>query len=144
MSRSFKKFVRKNHRTFGISSWQVSGNLLVSFKYAFQGIMFGLNTQRNFRIHLLMATIVFVLGISLKLDFDDLAILVFTSTLVIVLELLNTSIESVVNLSIGRRFHPLAKASKDCAAASVLVASMGALLIACLLLLPPIITQMGL
>jgi len=63
---------------------------------------------------------------------------------VLVLELLNTAIESVVDLAIGRRFHPLAKVAKDCAAAAVLVASISSLVIALLLVLPPLLVRLGL
>ncbi len=66
-----------------------------------------------------------------------------TATSVLVVELLNTSIESVVDLAIGKRFHPLAKIAKDCAAGAVLVASISSLLIAVLLLLPPLLKQLG-
>ena len=62
---------------------------------------------------------------------------------VLVLELLNTSIEAVVDLAIGRRFHPLARIAKDCAAAAVMVAAIGSLLVAVLLLLPPLLNRLG-
>ena len=67
-----------------------------------------------------------------------------TVAAVLVLELLNTAIESVVDLAIGRRFHPLAKVAKDCAAAAVLVASISSLVIALLLVLPPLLVRLGL
>ena len=63
---------------------------------------------------------------------------------VLVLELLNTSIEAVVDLAIGRRFHPLARIAKDTAAAAVMVAAISSLLIALLLLLPPLRIRLGL
>ena len=61
---------------------------------------------------------------------------------VLVLELLNTAIEAVVDLAIGRRFHPLARIAKDCAAAAVLVAAISSLVIALLLLIPPLIERL--
>ena len=79
----------------------------------------------------------------MKLSFQELAILVLTVTAVLVLELLNTAIEAVVDLAIGRRFHPLARIAKDCSAAAVLVASISSLLIASLLLLPPLLMRLG-
>ena len=69
--------------------------------------------------------------------------LVLTVTAVLVLELLNTAMEAVVDLAVGRRYHPLARIAKDCAAAAVLVAAIASLLIAVLLLLPPLITRIG-
>jgi diacylglycerol kinase (ATP) len=51
-------------------------------------------------------------------------------------ELLNTATEAVVDLAIGRQFHPLARIAKDCAAAAVLVAALSSMMIALLLLVP--------
>ena len=56
---------------------------------------------------------------------------------------MNTAIEAVVDLAIGRRFHPLARIAKDCAAAAVLVAAISALMIAAFLILPPLLLQLG-
>ena len=86
----------------------------------------------------------FFLGLWLGLPPIQLAVLVLTVAAVLVLELLNTAIESVVDLAIGRRFHPLAKVAKDCAAAAVLVAALSSLVIALLLVLPPLILRLGL
>ncbi len=121
-------------------AWRRSNNLSTSFGYAAQGIAYGFISQRNFRIHLFIGALVFVTGIFLKLSFNQLAVLVLTVTAVLVLELLNTAIESVVDLAIGRRFHPLARIAKDCSAAAVLVASISSLIIAFLLILPPLLT----
>ncbi len=124
-------------------SWQISKDLPSSFKYAIQGIIHGFISQRNFRIHVVIGGLVSFLAIWLQLPFSDLAILVITIAAVFVLELINTSIEAVVDLSIGRRFHPLARIAKDCAAAAVLVASLSSLLIAGLLLLPAFFARLG-
>ena len=125
-------------------SWRIAGNLAASFRYASQGLKYSFTSQRNFRIHVVIGAIVFGLGLWLELNLNQLAVLVLTITAVLVLELINTSIEAVVDLAIGRRFHPLARIAKDCAAASVLVASISSLIIAVLLLLPPFLTHLEL
>ena len=124
-------------------SWRIATDLPASFRYAAQGIAYSFLSQRNFRIHVLMGALVFSMGVWLKLSINHLAVLVLTVTAVLVLELLNTSIEAVVDLAIGRRYHPLARIAKDCSAASVLVASISSLIIASLLLLPPLLIQLG-
>ncbi len=124
-------------------SWQIAKDLPASFRYAAQGLAYGFFSQRNFRIHLVIGALVFGLGVWLKLNVNNLAVLVLTIAAVLVLELLNTSIEAVVDLAIGRRFHPLARVAKDCAAAAVLVASISSLIIAILLLLPPFLSRIG-
>jgi len=124
---------RKNKR----SSWKIAKDLPTSFLYAAKGLRYAFSTQRNFRIHVGFALVAFVLGLILGLNKSDLAIMALTATSVLVVELLNTAIESVVDLAIGTRFHPLAQIAKDCSAGAVLVASISSLLIAVLLLYPP-------
>ena len=109
----------------------------------FQGIFYGISSQRNFRIHLAIGALVFALGIWLRLTVNQISILVLTVGSVLVLELLNTAIEAVVDLTIGRHYHPLARIAKDCSAAAVLVASISSLLIAILLLLPSFLVRIG-
>ena len=125
-------------------SWKISKNLQSSLRYAIQGLIYGFSSQRNFRIHLFLGAITFILGVWLQLSAIHKAILLLTIASVLVLELINTSIEAVVDLTIGRNFHPLARIAKDCSAAAVLVSSISSLLIAFLLLLPPLLTQLGL
>ena len=124
-------------------SWKVSNNIRASFKYAFQGIKYSFSSQRNFRIHLILGLLAIVLAIWLNLNSNHFAILVLTITSVLVLELVNTAIEAVVDLSIGRDFHPLAGIAKDCSAAAVLIASISSVLIAVLLLLRPLLLRIG-
>ncbi len=126
-----------------LGAWEVAGDLPSSFRYAAQGLIYGFRSQRNFRIHVVTGAVVFALGLWLQLPLGQLAVLVLTVAAVLVLELLNTATEAVVDLAIGRRFHPLARIAKDCAAAAVLVAALSSLLIAALLLLPPLLARLG-
>ena len=121
------------------ASFQIATNLLLSFKYAGQGVGYAFRTQRNFRIHLFLGAIALSLSIFFQLSAVSLAIISLTVALVLVLELLNTALEAVVDLTVGREFHQLAKIAKDCAAGSVLIAAIAAVVIAAVLLLPAII-----
>tara|TARA_B100000214_G_C23550372_1_gene438163 strand:- start:39 stop:497 length:459 start_codon:yes stop_codon:yes gene_type:complete len=125
------------------SSWKIAKDLPTSFLYAAKGLRYAFSTQRNFRIHVGFALLAFALGLMLGLEKSDLAIMALTATSVLVVELLNTAIESVVDLAIGKRFHPLAKIAKDCSAGAVLVASISSLVIAILLLVPPLLKTFG-
>ena len=91
-----------------------------------------------------IGSVVFALAGWLQLDLIRLAVLVLTVTAVLVLELLNTAMEAMVDLAIGRRYHPLARIAKDCAAAAVLTAAISSMLIATFLLLPPLLLRLGL
>ena len=131
------------HRASSRSSWKIAKDLPTSFFYAAKGLKYAFSTQRNFRIHLGFTLVAFVLGLFLGLNKSDLGIMALTATSVLVVELINTAIESVVDLAIGKRFHPLAQIAKDCAAGAVLVASISSLLIAVLLLFPPLLKKLG-
>ena len=124
-------------------SWSIASDLPASFRYAAQGLGYAFVSQRNFRIHVITGVVVFTLATWLQLDMIRMAVLMLTVAAVLVLELLNTAIEAVVDLAIGRRFHPLARIAKDCAAAAVLVAAISALMIAAFLILPPLLLQLG-
>ena len=133
---SFKEKYRRG-------SWSVAKDLPSSFKYALKGLIYAFFSQRNFRIHVFIGLFVIILSIWLQLSFSNCAILFLTISTVLVLELINTSIEAVVDLAIGRRFHPLARIAKDCAAASVLVGALTSFLIALLILFPPVLKKLG-
>lgn len=120
-------------------SFQIATNLLLSFKYAGQGVSYAFRTQRNFRIHLMIGAIALSLSIYFQLSAVSCSIISLTIALVLVLELLNSALEAVVDLVVGREFHQLAKIAKDCAAGAVLIAAIAALIIAGVLLLPHII-----
>ncbi len=120
-------------------AWQIAPNLLASFKYAMAGINYTFITQRNFRIHLVMGSIALSLGAFLHISHIEMAIIALTSAVVLALELLNTAIESVVDLTVKQSYHELAKIAKDCAAGAVLMAAVGALIVAGFILLPPLL-----
>jgi len=79
------------------------------------------------------------LGIFLHLKPIEMAALGIMSGLVLALELLNTAIESVVDLTVKQSYHELAKIAKDCAAGAVLISALAAVFVAGWLLLPPLL-----
>ena len=125
-----------NEREF---SWKVASNLFVSFKYAWAGISYSFQTQRNFRIHVSVCALAIALSVFLHLQAVEIAVIGVTSGLVLALELLNTAIESLVDLTVKQTYHELAKIAKDCAAGAVLVSALVAVLVAGTLLLPPLV-----
>jgi len=111
-------------------------NLAQSFFYAGQGLRYAVSTQRNFRIHLGIGTVALLWSAGVHLPLPQTAIIVLTIGLVLALELVNTALEAVVDLTVGQTYHELARIAKDCAAAAVLVTALAALVIAGLLLVP--------
>ena len=110
---------------------------LQSFRHAFRGWFYVMQTQRNVWIHGVIAVIVFILGLWLRLPPRDWAVIILTAALVFTAEFINTSIEVTLDLA-SPDTHPLAKIGKDVGAAAVLVSALAAILIGLLLLGPPL------
>lgn len=125
-------------------AWKVASNLTVSFKYAWAGVAYAFQTQRNFRIHLVFGTLAIALSLYLHLSSLEIAVIGLTIGAVLTMELLNTALESVVDLTVKQTYHELAKIAKDCAAGAVLISAMVAVLVAGSLLVPPLLAQLGL
>lgn len=119
-------------------AWKVAPNLALSFKYAWAGVRYAFITQRNFRIHTIIGTLAISLGFFLQITPVEMAVIIITCALVMILELINTALESVVDLTVKQTYHELAKIAKDCAAGAVLLAAIAAVLVASLILLPPL------
>lgn len=126
----------KNKREW---SWKIATNLLISFQYAWAGLSYAFLTQRNFRIHTIVGSAAIALSILLGLKPIEIGLIGLTIGLVMGMELLNTAIESVVDLTVGQHYHDLARIAKDCAAAAVLVSALVSVLVAGLLLVPPLL-----
>lgn len=107
-------------------------SLVRSFNHAFEGILHVVRTQRNMRLHFLIAIGALALGLVLGFSRIELVILLLLVTLVVVAELLNTAIEAAIDV-ITTELDPAAKIAKDVAAAAVLVAASASLIIGYLL-----------
>ena len=121
-----------------IESYKTSSNLLKSFKYAFSGISYVLKTSRNFKIQLIFAVTSLMIGFLLKISQSNYVILIATIMSVLILEILNTSIESIVDLVVRKEFSSLAKIAKDTSAGAVLLASINSVIIAVYIFVPKI------
>ena len=119
-------------------SYQTSKNVFISFKYAFSGIYYVFQTSRNFRIQLIFALASLMIGFLLKINTSNYVILLATIMSVLILEILNTSIESIVDLVVKKEFSSLAKISKDTSAGAVLLASINSVIIAVYIFVPKI------
>ena len=103
-----------------------------SFLYAFRGIWLLIRTQRNAKVHALAVLVVVVAGVWLDISRVEWLIVTVMCTLVLALEAVNTAIEAVVDLA-SPQYHELAKRAKDVAAGAVLIAAIGALIVAALI-----------
>jgi diacylglycerol kinase len=111
-----------------------------SLNYAGKGIKHAFWTQRNIRIHLVIAFIVFAFGVYIKLDLYELVALILAISFVLMSEMVNTSIEEVVNLVTPTR-RAGATIAKDVAAGAVLFSSICAIIVGCLIFIPHLIRR---
>lgn len=114
--------------------------MIDSFNYALDGVIFALRTQRNMRIHLLISILLILLGVNFALSRTDIMALTFCVTLVFVTEMINTAIESAIDL-FTREYHELAKIAKNVAAGAVLISAVNATLIGYLVFVDKLMAQ---
>lgn len=114
--------------------------LIDSFNAAIEGFLYVTRTQRNMRIHFLLALAVVLLGIYLNLTRIELMILCITAGLVLIAEMVNTGIEIMLN-KVANSYQDWVKTVKDISAGAVLVASINAVIVAYFLFFNNIVFQ---
>ncbi|BDH62264.1 diacylglycerol kinase [Lysinibacillus sp. PLM2] len=108
--------------------------LIKSFGYAFQGIFSALK-QQNMKIHVGTMLIVIIAALLTGLSLLEWLIIIIVISLVIGAEMINSAIESVVDLA-SPKIHPLAKQAKDIAAGAVLVFAITSVIVGLLIFVP--------
>ena len=101
---------------------------LESFNNAITGIIDTVRTERNMKIHLIVALCVLIVSFFFDITKYEFLILAITITIVITAELINTAIEATIDMTTNY-YHPLAKIAKNAAAGGVLIAAINALLV---------------
>ncbi len=112
-------------------------NRLLSFKYAFNGIGYMLKTQHNSWIHLVAAITAIIMGLIYKVSSVEWCLLVFAIGLVFTTEMINTSIEKLVDICTPD-YNDTAGKAKDVAAGAVLVTAIISVIIGLIIFLPKI------
>ena len=115
-----------------------SKNEISSFKYAFQGMFSALKTERNLKIHVTIMILVIIAGIVLKISKIEWIICIILFGLVIGGEMLNSAIETVVDIAMPD-INPKAKFAKDAAAGAVLVFAIASAIIGFMIFGPKLI-----
>jgi undecaprenol kinase len=109
-----------------------------AFCYAFNGIKETFIKERNFKFHLGMTFLVFLLGLFLNIKPIEWLILILTITAVLAAEIFNAAIESLCNLvkEENQLTYQRTKYIRDAAAGAVLVLAIGAVLIGLIIFFP--------
>jgi diacylglycerol kinase (ATP) len=100
-------------------------SILESFNNAFEGIIHVLRTQRNMRLHFLIAALVLVFAVAVGVRRFELIALLLSIAFVLISEMINTAVEHTVDVA-TTTFDPMAKLAKDIAAGAVLIAAVNA------------------
>jgi diacylglycerol kinase (ATP) len=109
-----------------------------SFRYALEGIDYALNSDQNLVIHFIIAFLVIIASVVLGISAFEMAILGVTILLVITTEMLNTSIEKVVDL-VTKEHRTEAKIAKDVASGMVFITALGSVVVGILIFFPHIV-----
>jgi diacylglycerol kinase (ATP) len=96
-----------------------------SFNFAFEGIIHVFRTQRNMRVHFVVAVGVLVAALALGVSKLELIALLLSITFVFIAEMINSALEQAIDVA-TTSFDPLAKLAKDIAAGAVLIATVNA------------------
>ena len=110
---------------------------LTSFGYAFSGLKTALKNEPNIRIHLLISLLAIILAFFLGFSPVEWIILAFTIAFVLILELINTTLEILVNI-VSPEIKEEARIAKDVSAAVVLIGALLSLVVGAFLFLPKV------
>lgn len=103
------------HKTTGLT------HLIKSTGYSLKGLKSAVKYETAFRHELLLAMILIPLACWLGQDKIEIALMIGTVLMVLVVELLNSAVEAVVD-RIGTEYHELSGRAKDLGSAAVFVA----------------------
>jgi diacylglycerol kinase len=115
------------------------GKLIKSFGYAWQGLTYSLKENQNIKIHIIVAVIVLLVGLFLGLTKYEMFSVALLIVMVISAEMINTSIEEVVDLLVDEH-NQHAKIAKDVGAGMVLLVSIFAVVVGIFIFLPHFLT----
>lgn len=113
-------------------------NTIKSFGFAFRGLATAIKREPNFKIQTAIATAVILLGFVLKISSVEWLIILITICLVLVMEMINTVLEALVNI-VSPQIQEGARVAKDVAAAAVLTSSIFSIIVGILIFVPKIL-----
>ena len=122
----------RNNKSFGIK------RIFASVKNSWNGLKVAYKNEQSMYIHLVCTVILLLLSFLLKISLTQWLIIIAIIGLTLVVELINTAIESTVDL-VTKEFHPLAKVAKDTASAAEFVLSVTSAIIALMIFVPKLI-----
>lgn len=107
-----------------------------SAQHAMNGLYLALRTQRNLIKHILIAIFVLLLALFLKANTIEIAVLIITNAFVLVVEIINSVIEFIMDAYYKNKYSRLCKFAKDMSAGAVLFSALISAFVAFILLFP--------
>ena len=107
---------------------KTQNSLFKSFDYAFKGIKYVLNNERNFKIHTIISLVVLTLALYFNCNLIEFALLVIVISIVLITEMINSAIEYTWD-KLEPNHHPVVGMIKDVMAGVVLIASFSAIIV---------------
>ncbi len=114
----------------------------ISFQHAFDGLLWAVRTQPNFRVHAAASLLALFLSWYFKITPVETTIIVFTIVLGLAVEMVNTALEAMTDL-ITTEWRAQAKAAKDVAAGMMLLTAVGTVVVAIIIFGPYIAALLG-
>ena len=109
-----------------------------SIEFALTGIRTVFQDERNMRSHLILGIITILFGFIFQLNKWEWLWILLCVFLVIIMEIVNTAFENVVDMVTDFHFHSIGKKIKDMAAGAVLITALFAVIVGCIIFLPKI------
>lgn len=111
-----------------------------SFIYAFRGLRSVWKKEQNFRFHSIAAILVLVAAVFLRLSRIDFLFLLILICAVLILELINTVFERLIDI-LKPRIHQYSKEIKNISSAIVLLAAIFSVLSGIIIFYPYIVAK---
>ena len=113
-------------------------NFKEALKNSLNGIKYTFINGKNFKIQLVIAIIAIIAGIIFKISFFEWSIITILVFLVLFAEMINTVVETVVNM-ITNEYNENAKIAKDISAGAVTLCALCSVIVGLIIFIPKLL-----
>jgi len=121
----FKKISQKHEEKEEDREAPRPKNMLESLNCSIEGVIYAVRHQRHIKYFFAMAAASLFLSLILNLPLTEFVLLSLSVVILLFAEMVNTAIETTIDLVCGKKYHALAKIAKDVSAGAVLISSIG-------------------
>lgn len=108
---------------------------VTSFRNAFNGLIWVLQTQANFKIHISLSLLAIIGGFFFHISYEEFLVVLVLICLGLVIETVNTAIEETID-ALDKSPREEIRIAKDVSAAAMLIFAITSFIIACIIFLP--------